>query len=210
MSFIVAIVGAESTGKSVLAAALHDRLALQGEAVALVPEFLRTFCERAGRTPTQAEQAGIAAEQTRLIHAAATCHDIVIADTSALMTAVYSDFIFRDTALYAPALRDHGSVDLTLLTALDLPWQAEAGMRDGAHVRAPVDALLRAALQDAGMAYSVVSGQGPMRTAQAWRALQAARQTRPAGPSRWRHACARCGDGDCERHLFGAAPPRGG
>ncbi len=62
------------------------------------------------------------------------------------MIAVYSDLVFADAGLYASALAAQRRYDLTLVTALDLPWRADGLQRDGAHVRAPVDALLRAAL----------------------------------------------------------------
>ena len=57
------------------------------------------------------------------------------ADTTALMIAVYSDLVFADTGLYDDALAAQRRVDLTLVTALDLPWLADGLMRDGAHVR---------------------------------------------------------------------------
>lgn len=47
-------------------------------------------------------------------------------------------------------LRVASLIDVTLLTATDLPWQADGAQPDGPHVRAPVDALVRAALQRSG------------------------------------------------------------
>ena len=79
-------------------------------------------------------------------------------------------------------------------------------MRDGEHVRAPVDALLRTALQDGGVPYAIVTGHGERRLANALRATQAALQPTPRGASRWRHVCAECGDPDCERHLLANEP----
>jgi len=199
--FVVAIVGAESTGKTVLAAELRDALAAEGRRVALVPEYLREFCERLHRTPVQAEQAHIAFEQTRRIAAAAATHELVVADTSALMIAVYSELVFDDTSLYAEAEAAHRRVDLTLLTALDLPWTADGHQRDGEHVRGPVDALVRASLQRAGVPYSVVSGTGDARLAMALKAARHALTPPQAGP-RWEWVCERCGDVGCERHLL--------
>ncbi len=130
-------------------------------------------------------------------------HDVVVADTTALMIAVYSQMLFADETLLAGALADQARCRLTLLTALDLPWVADGIMRDGAHVRAPVDALLRQALQRAGLGYSVVAGSGAQRLARAQRAVSALlRPAAPANPPRWRAVCAECGDPDCERHLL--------
>src|SRR5205085_8573038 len=137
----------ESTGKTTLAAELRESLAAEGREAVVVGEYLREFCDSMQRTPRLDEQAHIAFEQTRRIAAAAATHDIVIADTTALMIAVYSDQVFGDRSLDAEAVEAHRRVDLTLLTALDLPWVADGHQRDGAHVREPVDARLRAALQ---------------------------------------------------------------
>lgn len=211
---VLSLLGAESTGKSTLAAQLADALADRGQRVVRVDEFLREFCDRAGRTPTQAEQAGIAAEQARRIDAAVRAApgglapQWVVADTTPLLTAVYSEIVFGDRSLYAEATALHTrQVHLTLLTALDLPWQADGLQRDGPQVRAPVDALLRGALLGAGIGFSVVAGQGPARLTAALAAWEVARRPvpcEPVGASRWKHWCARCGDPDCERHLFAA------
>lgn len=201
-AFVVALLGAESTGKTTLAAEIGQALAVRGERVAVVGEFLREFCAREGRTPRLDEQRGIAAEQTRRIGAAAADHDIVVADTTALMIAVYSDQVFGDRSLYDEALAAHARCHLTLLTALDLPWQADGHQRDGPHVREPVDAKVRAALARGGLDCSVVFGQGGVRRANALAALDRARQP-PAEPDearRWRWVCERCGDAECERH----------
>ena len=145
-AFVVALLGAESTGKTTLAAEIGEALAARGVEVEVVAEFLREFCDANARTPRRDEQAAIAATQTARIDAAAGRSDVVVADTTALMVAVYSDLVFADTSLYDDALAAQRRVDLTLVTALDLPWLADGLMRDGAHVREPVDAKLRAAL----------------------------------------------------------------
>src|SRR6185436_17381413 len=138
----------------------------------VVGEYLREFCDRLKRTPAQHEQQHIAFEQARRVAAAAAVHDIVIADTTALMIAVYSEQVFGDRSLYADAQQTQRLCDLTLLTALDLPWQADGHQRDGPHVREPVDALLRTALQRAGVGYAVVSGNGPTRLQTALQAVR--------------------------------------
>jgi nicotinamide riboside kinase len=207
MSLVVALLGAESTGKTTLAQGLAQALETDGRRVALVAEYLREFCDRHGRTPRQDEQAHIAAEQTRRIAVAARTHDLVIADTTALMIAVYSDTVFGDTGLYAQAEAAHrDGVGLTLLTALDLLWQADGLQRDGPHVREPVDARVRAALARAQVDHSVVFGQGDARLQAALASVQRALAPRPldpddaAGQTRWHWHCERCGDANCERH----------
>jgi len=163
-ALLIAIVGAESTGKTALARALAEQLSHStGLRCTTVPELLRTWCEREGRTPRQDEQAAIAAAQTAAIDASALSNDIVLCDTTALMTAVYSDHLFADRSLLPAAQAFHRRCALTLLSALDLPWEADGLQRDGPHVRRPVDALIRKALLEAGLGWSIVSGQGQAR-----------------------------------------------
>jgi nicotinamide riboside kinase len=212
--FVIAIVGAESTGKTTLAGELRDALSAEGREVVVVDEYLREFCDRLHRTPRRDEQAHIAFEQTRRIAEAAATHDIVIADTTALMIAVYSDQVFDDHSLDTEAAEAQRRADLTLLTALDLPWVADGHQRDGEHVREPVDARVRASLQQAGLAYSIVGGHGPARLAAAMKAVRHAlgggrADDEAAGNPKWHWVCERCGDVDCERHLL-AGPARGG
>jgi len=206
MSRVIALLGAESTGKTTLAHELADTLRAEGNDVALIAEYLREFCEQHGRTPQVHEQAGIADEQTRRIAEAAQTHDIVIADTTALMIAVYSEHVFGDRSLYAQAEETQRGYALTLLTALDLPWLPDGLQRDGPQVREPVTTQVRASLARAGVAYSVVSGSGPARLASALAAVRHAMQSSveadDAAAVRWQWTCERCGDVDCERHLL--------
>ena len=203
MTFIVALLGAESTGKTTLSQQLAEALRAEGWRVAVVAEYLREFCERSARVPLSTEQTAIAAEQSRRIAAATQDHDIVVADTTALMIAVYSDLIFADTSLYDNALRDHARCDLTLLTALDIPWQPDGLQREGPHVQGPVDALIRAALQRGRIDHAVVAGSGEARSAAALSAVRHAMRSHDAAPTtqaRWHWQCAHCGDTACERH----------
>ena len=201
---MIALLGAESTGKTTLAKALGTALAVEGKSIAVVDEYLREFSEQRGRTPREDEQRHIAETQTLRIATAASAHDIVIADTTALTIAVYSEQVFGDVSLYDAAETAQRRSDLTLLMALDLPWQADGLQRDGQQVRAPVDALLRAALLRSGTPFSVVSGEGPARLSGALACVQ--RAFAPPDPARrWQWVCERCGDAGCERHTL----PRG-
>jgi nicotinamide riboside kinase len=201
---VIAVLGAESTGKTTLATALAAALVDAGRDAVAVGEYLREFCENERRTPRRDEQAGIAAEQQRRIEAAAAAHRIVVADTTALMIAVYSEQVFGDTSLYAMAEAQQRAFRATLVTALDLPWQADGLQRDGPHVREPVDAKLRAALRRGGIDHAVIAGHGGARLQAALNAAQRALEPPRVDPSapRWRWICERCGDADCERHLL--------
>ena len=216
----IALLGAESTGKSQLAYALAAHLCASGQRAIAIDEYLREWCDEHERTPQQLEQTHIANEQQARIESAAAVHDWVIADTTPLMTAVYSEFIFQDNSLHPAALAYQRSFDLTLITGLDMPWQADGIQRDGEHVRAPVDALLRQLLQSAGITFEVIYGQGDERLANALLALQRHNHplqgtinsiaacaysmpaTDPIRSKKWQWNCEKCSDPECEHHLF--------
>ncbi len=223
----IALLGAESTGKSTLARELSEVLpALTGLRVARVDEYLREWCIREGRTPRFDEQAAIAHEQERRAEALAASHDLLLADTTALMTALYSEHLFRDTSLSAWAHQAHRQYQLSLLMGLDLPWVADGLQRDGPQVRDPVDRQLRRWLREQGHAFVVIQGHGPKRLEHALDALtplltrlsaqanpaQAPgglfsrlldRQARLPGATRW--TCELCDDPSCE-HALKATP----
>ena len=217
----IAIVGAESTGKSVLAHALADALAREfGLRCAVVDEYLREWCDREGRTPRAEEQMGIALEHARRIDAAASqpALDVLLCDTTPLMVAVYSDLLFDDRSIDAVARDVHLRMNLTLVTALDLPWVSDGLMRDGPHVRPPVDARVRARLGEWGSAWCVIGGSGLARAACALDALRPALRLRARRSTDRAHGlftrlegrlgeppppvrlCELCDDPQCERH----------
>jgi len=203
----IALLGAESTGKSRLAHDLASHLRGQGKSVAVVPEVLREWCEREGRTPRPEEQMPIAQEQERRVDAAAAASQVVITDTTALMVAIYSAMLFEDGSLYQFALARQRTYSATLLTGLDVPWEADGLQRDGPHVREPVDALIRTSLSKAGIGYKVVYGSGPERLANAVAAIEASLELSRSPPGLGRHrpwqwSCEKCGDPDCEHRLF--------
>jgi len=208
---VVCLIGGESTGKSTLAQALQHRLKrAHGLRVQLVPEYLRSWCEEKGRAPRVDEQAAVAVEQSRRICEAAQQPgiDLVIADTSALMVAVYSELYFADASLIPHASAEQSRYALNLLMGLDLPWTPDGLFRDSPAVRDATDTLLRRALDAAHLPYQTIYGRQDARLQQALRAigrwlgrdLLPADQALTEGRTPWR--CDNCSDPDCERRLF--------
>lgn len=172
---VIAVLGAPGTGKTTLVHALAAHAATRpgwsATDVGVVPEAMQLFRDRTGRTPTPDELHTMAAEQAWRIAEAASVHRLVFADTTAVMPAVRHRFESGDRGLEAAAIATHRAIDHTLVTALDLPWPAATGERDGPHAREPIDRLLRVLLRDGGIPFAVVHGQGPQRLRSAWRAL---------------------------------------
>jgi HTH-type transcriptional repressor of NAD biosynthesis genes len=216
VTLIVSLLGGESTGKSTLARALAQHLSRHTSLrVTNVPEHLRQWCVAHGRAPLAHEQAALADAQTRLILAAEVeGPDVVIADTTALVIAAYSEQYFHDRSLWPSAL-DHQRRGhrLNLLMGLDLPWVADGLFRDGPAAREATDAHLRHALQTAGLSFQTIYGQGPARLHQALAAIGpqlglALIDTDPnltVGRVPWR--CDNCSDPACEHRLFTALLP---
>lgn len=208
----IAVLGAESTGKTRLVGELAAHLRAGGLHAVAVPEALRAWCEREGRAPRPEEQLAIARAQERQVdEAAAAGAGFVVCDTSALMVLVYSGMLFEDDPLYRFALERQRGYDATLVTGLDLPWMPDGLQRDASQPREPVDSLVRSLLQRAGVAFHVVYGSGPHRLQGALAALASAGVLPPEAAERpergdaraaWVWSCEKCSDPECEHRLF--------
>lgn len=210
MAARIALLGAESTGKSRLCDELATHLRGRGLKAVAVPEVLRAWCEHEGRAPRPEEQLAIAQEQERQVDAAAATADVVIADTTALMVAIHAGMLFEDGALHRFALARQKTYGATLVMGLDLPWVPDGLHRRSPEDREPVDALVRSLLQRAEVGYQVVYGEGAQRLQGALQALATA-GVLPAGTvprdggseaRRWVWACEKCSDPACEHRLF--------
>jgi nicotinamide riboside kinase len=198
----IALVGAESTGKTTLARALAAHFAAEGRRAVVVDEALRAWCEREGREPRPEEQLSIAQEQQRRVDDAALGADIVIADTTALLVAIYGGLLFADDPVLRFALDRQRAFELTLVTGLDLPWVDDGLHRDVAS-RERVDQLVRSLLEQAGIAYRVVYGTGEERLRNALACLPDPLRPPDTSPQRtWTWQCDKCSDPECEHRLF--------
>jgi len=197
----IALLGAESTGKTQLARELAAHFTALGRNAIAVPEALRDWCEARQRTPRPEEQLPIAQEQERRIDEACARAEVVVGDTTAVMVAIYSAMLFQDGSLYRFALERQRSYDVTLLMGLDLPWVADGLQRDGPHVREPVDELVRDMLGRAQVPYRVVYGSGSERLRNALAAIDASLAPRTASRE-WTWSCEKCADPECEHRLF--------
>jgi len=164
----IAILGAESTGKSTLAETLARR-----HGTLWVPEYLREFVDTMGRVPYEMDQPGIARTQraredacARALAARPDAPALLFCDTAPLMTAVYSRFYWGRVPSELLALEAGHDYGLTLVAAPDLPWVADGLMRDSADVRARVHAILLEVLQARGIAYALIEGDLPQRVRQ--------------------------------------------
>jgi nicotinamide riboside kinase len=202
----IALLGAESTGKTQLARDLAAWLCDHGQRAVAVSEVLREWCLREGRGPRPEEHLPIAREQEARVDAAAREAEFVVADTTALVVAIYSAMAFADSEIHRFALKRQRGYDVTLLCALDLPWVPDGLHRVGPQVRESVDAQIRAALERGCVPYRMVYGNGNERLRNALAAIDSAspedRHIATEAARGWKWTCEKCGDPDCERRLF--------
>lgn len=159
----VAILGAESTGKSTLAPALAARFG-----TVWVPEYLREFVEQHKRTPREDEQFFIATTQVaREEQAAPAACRFLICDTTPLMTAIYSRFYWGSAGEALDLLASRRAYDFTLVTAPDTPWVADGLQRESAEVRQTIHRMLLETLAQSATPFSLITGELPQRLMQA-------------------------------------------
>lgn len=159
----VAILGAESTGKSTLA----EALALHYRTV-WVPEYLREFVERAGRVPFEEDQFGIARTQREREDAAAGgASRLLFCDTTPLMTAIYSRAYWNRVDEQLAALAAVHDYAMTLVAAPDSPWVPDGLMRDSDEVRQMVHRMVVETLVERRIPFVLLGGSLPQRLRQA-------------------------------------------
>ncbi len=112
----VVLHGPESTGKSVLSKTLADRFG-----GVWVPEYGRTYCEIHGTDCDAQDLLNIAAGQDAAIDAAGRQSDqLIISDTDALLTEVWSKMMLGESCFSTTPPRVSGA--LYLLTDIDTPF----------------------------------------------------------------------------------------
>jgi NadR type nicotinamide-nucleotide adenylyltransferase len=150
----IAILGAESSGKSLLAEALASHYQ-----TVWVPEYLREFVDARQRVPKEEEQLLIATTQMeREQKAAQSANGWLFCDTTPMMTAIYSRHYFGRVAPALADLEQEHDYDFTLVTAPDFPWTADGLQRESAAVRQRVHEDLLTLLEQRDIPFLLVEG----------------------------------------------------
>jgi NadR type nicotinamide-nucleotide adenylyltransferase len=153
----IALLGAESTGKSTLAQALATRYG-----TLWVPEYLREFVEVNARVPHEDDQVDIARTQRAREEALARdlrVRDFLFVDTTPLMTAVYSRIYWGRVPPDLLALEAAHDYAHTLVAAPDLPWVPDGLQRESEAVRQRVHAQLVAVLDERRIPFTLLTGE---------------------------------------------------
>jgi NadR type nicotinamide-nucleotide adenylyltransferase len=160
----IAILGAESTGKSTLAPRLAARYG-----TLWVPEYLREFVETRQRVPFEDDQLGIARTQLAReeeMAASPEARRFLFCDTTPLLTAVYSRIYWGRVPPGLLALEGQHDYAATLVAGLDLPWVPDGLQRESEEVRRRVHECLLAVLRERGIPFTLLEGDLPQRMRQ--------------------------------------------
>ena len=136
----VVLMGAESTGKTTLAAALAKHYK-----TAWAAEYLRLFVDNKGALPEESDVYAIAQGHLKLVaRMRPKARRVLFVDTDLFTTCVYQRIYFGTcpSDIEKSALRHRSG--LYLFTEPDIPWEPDPGQRASPEERLRSHALLRA------------------------------------------------------------------
>jgi NadR type nicotinamide-nucleotide adenylyltransferase len=168
----VAIVGAESSGKTTLAEALG-----RARSMVVVQEFARTYLEQHGPSYTEADLLTIAVAQARaedaaMAHAAGMHARAVVCDTDMLTIRIWSEEKFGRCDPWIVEASEHRPYDLWLLCRPDIPWEPDP-LREDPHDRERLFQVYEAMLKRLGKPFTVIGGTPAERLRHALDAIDA-------------------------------------
>ena len=165
----VVLTGAESTGKTTLAA----RLAAAYDTV-WVPEYLRRFVAEKGALPGPADMDAVARGHMAAEDALRPqAHRVLFLDTDLLSSCVYNRYYFGHCPAWIVEASRARHADLYLLAGTDIPWAPDPGQRDGPAVRAELQRRFEAELVARGVPFVHLTGTVDARLRRAMQAVDA-------------------------------------
>lgn len=156
----VALVGPESTGKSMLTQALARHFASDQ-----VAEYAREYVEQLNRPYTYDDVCAIAQQQIAFEKKYATQQSTpyVYFDTDLIITKVWFDYCYGQVPDFVEKQLQTGFFDLYLLCEPDLPWEADP-VREHGDDRNYFFERYRQEIERIGKPWVSINGQGEART----------------------------------------------
>ena len=159
----VLLLGAESTGKTTLAAALAKKFNTEWSA-----EYGREFVDLKQALPTLDDIPAIARGQIDGEESAAQrANRVLICDTDLKMTVIYSEYYLGSCPRWIENQSRSRGYHLTLVTDTDIAWQPDSIQRDGPEVRERIQRLILDQLKAEDIPYHLISGSVKERLDQA-------------------------------------------
>ncbi|HPF51561.1 MAG TPA: ATP-binding protein [Draconibacterium sp.] len=158
--YIVALTGAESTGKSTLAKVLAEHYH-----VPFVPEFAREHVRSLHGKYTFNDVEFIAHKQIEQYEKLLSeQHPVIILDTWLLITKVWFDVVFNRVPEWLEENIIKHKVDLFLVCDTDLPWEPDDVRENGGENRNKLQQRYIDEIKNKQLRYKLVQGSGQIRT----------------------------------------------
>lgn len=162
----IAIVGPESTGKSLLTeelTAFYD--------ASFAPEFARAFLNGLGRNYDKNDLLYIAKKQQESIQSLQLkAKNYFFSDTEMMVIKIWSEFKYKSVHPWILRELKNQDFDLYLLTDIDLPWEKDE-LREYPNHRERLLKLYEKELEKRNWSFIKISGQGKQRTLNAIKAI---------------------------------------
>lgn len=156
---IIAITGAESTGKSTLAKQLSD--SYNG---IIIPEFAREYIENLHRKYTYSDVEFIAKQQVGSLHEAKKRNTtFIFLDTWLIITKVWFELVYQKEPKWLLPELEQTKIDLFLLCDTDLPWIADNVRENGGENRLLIQKKYIEFLEKYNLKYELISGNNKTR-----------------------------------------------
>ncbi len=169
--FIIALTGAESTGKSTLAEALAKHYN-----VPFVPEYARDYVRNIHRKYTFEDVELISRQQIEQYEKfVSENRSIVILDTWLLITKVWFDVVFHQVPVWLEESIQKYKINLFLVCDTDLPWEADDVRENGGERRNKLQERYISEIRNNNFPYQVINGVGNMRVQNAVKSIESAR-----------------------------------
>jgi NadR type nicotinamide-nucleotide adenylyltransferase len=150
---IIAVTGAESTGKSTLT----QQLAAYYK-VPFLPETAREYVEKLHRKYTYSDVEIIARQQIENYRRLRKDSDFIIIDTWLIITKIWFEFVFGKKPDWLEPELLKNQIDLFLLCDIDLPWIEDPVRENGGENRELLHKKYIENLEHYGFNYKIVGG----------------------------------------------------
>ncbi len=152
---IIAITGAESTGKSTLSKALSEYFDIP-----FIPEYARDYILTLNRNYDSRDIELIARKQIEQFYEAVQSdHKIVILDTWLIITKIWFEVVFNSIPEWIDdAIKSH-PIDIFLVCDTDLPWIQDNVRENGGEMREKLQKRYIREIRQINGNYEIVSGE---------------------------------------------------
>ena len=158
-SKIIAITGAESTGKSTLA----ESLSVHYQAP-IVPEIAREYVEKLNRPYNYNDVEIIARQQINLLNTTSTQNNhYIFIDTWLIIIQVWFEEVFNRKPEWLVSEIRKTKIDLFLVCDTDLEWIADPVRENGGEKRDYLQNRYLQLLEDYNFNYKIIRGNGAQR-----------------------------------------------